>query len=101
MFPIHSFIAKTSSDFKNFFISTHQQSFECQLQGNTHIEILIERIMMRDERLSISSSWDALKNRILHLQKSITSQEGPHCLPKNIFLAEKFSRLRIRHQIQI
>ena len=101
MLAVDSLIAENASDFENLFISPDQKPFERKLQRDAHIKILIQRVVVRHERLGVGSAGSVFQNRCLHFQKSFLNQETPDGLPEDVFLSEKLARLRIRHQIQI
>ncbi len=101
MLPINAFITEHPPDLKHALITADQQPLERKLERNAQIKILIQRIVMRLERLRLRASGDMLEHRRLHLEKFFPCQKSAHRLPEQILFYEQLSRFRIHQEIQI
>ena len=64
---IHTFVAEDTTDLEHALETANQQTLQVKLGGNTQIVFLIQRIEVRDERLSGCTALHGLKDGRFHL----------------------------------
>lgn len=72
---IDSFVAEDTADFIDSLHSADKKTLKGKLGSNTEIEVLVQGIMMRNERSGIGAAEDRRKNRGLYFNESILVHE--------------------------
>ena len=97
----HAFIAEVAADFVHALVHAHQQALQIQLERDAQIQILIELIVMRDERSGRRAAVQRLQDRRFHFEEIEAVEEAPQRIDDLRPLAEHFARFGIRQQIGI
>src|SRR5699024_4947844 len=71
---IQTFVAEHTADLIYFLKTTHDQSFQVQLQGNAELQILVQRVEVSLERSRRSPSGICHEHRSLDFHKSFSVQ---------------------------
>ena len=67
MVGIHALVAELAPDLEHLLEAAHEQALEVQLGGDAQIEILVERVVVRDEGARVRAAQDGMQDGRLHL----------------------------------
>ncbi len=70
-----AFVAEISTNLINAFQSTHEQSFQIELKGNSQEEVLMELVMMGDKGPRSCAAIDGLQDGGFHFDEVVLVQE--------------------------
>ncbi len=70
-----TFVTEVTVDFIHTLETTHNQTFQIQLWCDTQIHVDIQRIVVRDERTSRSTTRNDLHHRGFHFHEAFAVQE--------------------------
>ena len=98
---IHSFISEVSGDFKNPFITAHEESLQVQFRSDSKVHGHIKGIEVGHERLCIGSAVKRLEYRGFHFQETIVRVPFADSAHHGRSLDEGFADFRIHDEIQV
>lgn len=91
MLAIDALVAKHAANLKNTLIASDEKPLQRKLERDAEVEVLIERVMMRDEWLGLSPARYMLEHGRLDFDKPARRKEGAHRLPERVFLHEELA----------
>ena len=71
---VHPFISEDPADFVNPFHVTDDQTLQRQFQGNPHVEVDVQSVVVSDERTCFSPAWDVVQNWRFNFQEVLPVQ---------------------------
>ena len=101
MRAVHTFVAEVFAELINTVEATYDESLEVQLRSDAHIEVDIERVVVRDEGACCGTTRNGLQNGGLDLQAAMLVEEVAHGRDNLGTLYEDLAHLGIHHQIDI
>ena len=67
MIRIHALVAELAPDLEDLLEAAHQQALEMQLGGDAQVEVLVQRVVVRDEGTRVRAAEDGVQDGRLHL----------------------------------
>jgi hypothetical protein len=68
-------VAETPVDLEHALEAAHQQALEVQLRRDAQVHLLVQRVVVRDERLGVGAARDRVEHGRLHLQEAVPHHE--------------------------
>src|ERR1700685_4028186 len=99
--PSESHIAEVAIDLVNAVEAADGQPLEIKLGSDAQIQIHVEGVVMRDERLSYCAARDLLHHGSFDLDEVMRVEKPPHGLHQLAALQENFPYLRIHDQVDV
>ena len=97
----NAFVAEIAVDFKNLLKAPHKQPLEIQLGRDAHVQLHVERVVVRDERAGRRSSRNGVQHGRFHFHKAALFQKPAEFADDLAAFAENFPDLRVHDKIKI
>ena len=101
MITIHTFVAEVTTDLIHTFKTTYNKALQVQLRRDTQVHIYVQRVMMRDERTSRSTTGYLLQNRCLHFRVTCLVKYLTHRTQDSCTFEECILHAFIHYQVHI
>ena len=98
---VHTLVAEITADLVHTLKTTYNQSLQVQLCRNTHIHIHVQRVVVRDERTSRSTTRNSLQHWGLHLGVTCLVKHLTHRTNNSRTLQENVLHTFVHHQVHI
>ncbi len=98
---VHALVAEVLAELVHAVEAAHDQTLEIELAGDSHVEIYVERVVVRDERTRRRAARDGLQDGSLHLHVTARVEELAHGSHDLGALHEDLAHLRIHGQIDV
>ena len=98
---VHTFVTEVLTDFIHTFETTHNQSLQVQLTGNTHVQWNIQCVVVSDKRTCRSTSGNRLKNRSFNFDISFRVEILSHRVVDLVPFQEDFFNSVVYYQVYI
>jgi hypothetical protein len=99
--PIDALVAEVLTDLVDTLVAAYEQSLEIELIGDTEIEFLIQRVMVRGERAGSRATVQRLQRRRLDLKVVALVEKGADGGDDSRPNAEDAPDLLIRQQVEV
>ena len=94
-------IAEVAADFVDALNAAGDDALQVQLEGDAQVEILVELIVMRDERPGCCAAVDRLQNRGFDFQKILVVEKFAHGRDDARARAEDFAHLGVDSEVGV
>ena len=101
MIRIHALVAELAPDLEHLLEAAHQQALEMQLGGDAQVEVLVQRVVMRDEGTRVRAAEDGVQDGRLHLVVAVilhVAADGGHDLEA---LLERAFHLGVHDEVHV
>ena len=97
----HAFVAEVAADLVDAFQVADQQALEIQLERDAQVHVLLQLVVMRDERPRGRAAVQRLQHRRLHLQEAVRVQELAQSAYDSCTTAEHLAHVGIDSQVRV
>src|SRR5690606_30635492 len=94
-------IAEVAPDLVDGIIHTDQQPLQVQLKADAQVQVLMELIVMRDERAGRRPTIDRLEDGRLDFEKALVVEEAAHRADALCSNTEDFADVRVYGEIRV
>ena len=101
MGAVHTLVAEVARELIHTVETTHDQTLQIKLVGDTEVEGHVEGVVMGDERTSRGATGDCLEHGGLHLKIAVRVEILAHGVIHLSALQEDFAHAGIDHKIDI
>ena len=101
MIRIHALVAELAPDLEDLLEAAHQQALEMQLGGDAQVEVLVQRVVVRDEGTRVRAAEDGVQDGRLHLVVAVilhVAADGGNHLEA---LLERVAHLAVHDEVDI
>ena len=101
MIRIHALVAELAPDLEHLLEAAHDEALEVQLGGDAQVEVLVERVVVRDEGARVRAAEDGVQDGRLHLEVAVIlhkATDGGHDLEA---LRERVLDLGVHYQVDV
>ena len=96
-----TFVTEVAVDLEHFLETTHHQTLQVKLRGNTQVHIDIQRIVVSNKRTRRRAAGDRLQHRRFHFHEATGFEETAHGADHRRAGLEHLTRLRVHDQIDV
>ena len=98
---VHALVAELAADLEHLLEAAHDEALQVQLGGDAQIEVLVERVVVRDEGPRVRSAEDGMQDGRLHLVVAVilhVAADGGHDLEA---LLERAFHLGVHDEVHV
>ena len=78
MGQVHALVAEGAAQLKDALVPAHQQALEVELGRDAQVEVMVEGVVVGDERLGRGAALDGVQQRGLDLHVSLLLEAAAH-----------------------
>ena len=101
MVGVHALVAELAADLEHLLEAAHDEALQVQLGGDAQVEVLVERVVVRDEGPRVRAAEDGMQDGRLHLVVAVilhVAADGGHDLEA---LLERAFHLGVHDEVHV